>query len=85
MRAPEPVFEIVMPLNHQFMVGDPIQIHDKVFIIVGMRHEMGGYFSTSKVQVVEPSWWWRIKYRVQKLLRPLIRIWNRLRHGNPYG
>ena len=83
MRSPEKTSEITMPLNHALMVGDPVDISGCLYIIVGLRHDIGGSFATSSAQVVEPGWMWKMKFRfkrfVRRLMRTVARTWRQYR------
>jgi len=89
VRRPKKTFEFVMPLNPGFRVGDAIDMHGAIgmdnttYLIVGISHDIGGSFATSRVQVVEPDWVWKMEYKFKRFMRrirrTIARTWRRFR------
>lgn len=79
VRRPKKTFEFVMPFNRSFAVGNPIAmggaigVENKIYLIVGIRHDIGGAFSTSTMEVVEPNWGWQMRYKFKRFLRTVRR------------
>ena len=78
--------EIETTLSSHLTTGRVIEIKGEPFLIVEILHHIGD-FSTSKMQVVEPNWRWKLRYKALRFLRqtwhtvtgPLRRFWRKLR------
>jgi hypothetical protein len=79
---PEKISEITMLLNPGFMEGNVILVGEDLFIITRIKHNIGVH-STSTIEVVEPGWGWKMRYKFKRFMRrigrTIARTWRRFR------
>ena len=82
VRRPEKISEITTLLNPGFMEGNAIDVSGTLYIITGIKHNMG-ISSTSTIEVVEPGWGWQMRYKFKRFMRTIgravARTWCRFR------
>lgn len=74
----EKIHEVTILTTPGVMVGHVYLIGGSPFIVVGIRNSLGELGVTT-LQLVEPSWIWKAKYRLTRAFR---RVWQILQ--TPY-
>lgn len=83
MSSPPRIHEIPCSGHPHVLVGQVVEVAREPFFVVGISHEIGDV-ATSRMEVVEPDRWWKVRYKVRRFFRewvrvPARRLWRTLR------
>jgi hypothetical protein len=65
---PEKTATIEIVFTPSIMIGQVLEVQGEPFIVTGIANRMAG-FATTKLSVVEPNWWWKLKYKAKRTFR----------------
>ena len=74
----EKIHEVTILITPGVMVGQVYLVGNSPFIVVGIRDTLGE-LGVTRLQLVEPSWPWKVKYHLKRFFR---RVWQILQ--TPY-
>jgi len=81
VKRPEKTSMLTTLLNPGFMEGNAIDVGGDLYIVTKITHNVD--FGTSTMEVVEPGWLWKMKFRFKRFLRTTLRTlarnWRRFR------
>ena len=73
MPRDEKIHTLTITFNPSLVVGQALEIEGEPVIVVGIaHHQTGTLLSTSELKVIEPNWFWKLRYKTRRLLR---RLW----------
>jgi len=83
VRRPEKTSQITTLLNPGFMEGNVLDVQGTLYIVTKITHEVDHQCGTSTMEVVEPGWVWKMKYKFKRFVRTVLqtitRNWRRFR------
>jgi len=66
---PEKVHKMTVTFDPSMRIGGVYEVEGEPFVVIKIHHRVGGWTATSDVDVVEPNWVWKLKYKTKRFCR----------------